>query len=197
MKIGYARVSTFDQELGLSVQERALSEYGCDTVYLEKCSSIKERDVLSKVLSQLKPNDFLVVCSLDRLGRNLRFLLDTVSFLNSKNIHLVSLKENIDTSTSTGRLVFNIFGSLAEFERELISERTKNALSVAKTKGIKLGRKRMEENERYLDMALIVGQLYHSREVPVDRLCLKLNMSRSTFYRYLKLYNNHKYLSNE
>src|ERR671929_2209816 len=123
MLIGYARVSTLDQNLDLQID--ALRSAGCEDIFTDHISGTKaRRPGLEQALSHLRPGDTLVVWRLDRLGRSLRHLIDTVTDLQEKGIGFKSLTESIDTTTSGGKLVFHIFGALAEFEREIIRERT-------------------------------------------------------------------------
>src|ERR671932_1719819 len=139
MLIGYARVSTNEQNLDL--QRDALERAGCDLIFDDHVSGIKaRRPGLEQALSHLRAGDTLVVWRLDRLGRSLRHLIDTVTDLQERGIGFKSLTESIDTTTSGGRLVFNIFASLAEFEREIIRERTLAALQSARARGRKGGR---------------------------------------------------------
>ncbi len=120
LKIGYARVSTADQHLRM--QEDALKSAGCEEVFNDVISGVKtERPGLEKALAYLRENDTLVVYKLDRLGRSIQHLIQTVKSLQARNIGLQSLQENIDTATSGGKLIFHIFSALAEFERDLIS----------------------------------------------------------------------------
>lgn len=139
MKLGYARVSTSDQNLDLQLDQ--LRHAGCEQIFQEKISGAKsERPVLSSLLEQMRAGDVLVIWKLDRLGRSLRHLVDLVSTLMEKDVGLKSLKDPIDTTSSQGRLVFNIFASLAEFERDLIIERTQAGLNAARARGRKGGR---------------------------------------------------------
>nr|WP_082458797.1 recombinase family protein [Pedobacter sp. Leaf216] len=134
MKIGYARVSTADQNLDL--QFNALTDYGCTTIYQEKISGKNtDRPELKNLLATLRKDDQVVVWKLDRLGRSLRDLVDLVAVFNEKGVNFVSLHDHIDTTTATGRFTFNIFASLAEFEREIIRERTKAGLVAARARG--------------------------------------------------------------
>ena len=134
MNIGYARVSTKDQSLDLQVD--ALRRAGCDKVYQEVVSGAKaERPVLDALLADLRPGDVLVIWKLDRLGRSLRHLVELASALLEKGVGLKSLNDPIDTTTSSGRLTFNLFASLAEFERDLIRERTQAGLTAARARG--------------------------------------------------------------
>lgn len=139
MKIGYSRVSTNDQNLDL--QHDALKAAGIEKVFYDKVSGTKERPKLAEALEFLREGDTLIVWRLDRLGRSLKDLLEIVTGLEKRKIHFVSLTENIDTTTATGKLIFHIFASFAEFERNLIRERTNAGLTAAKARGIKGGRK--------------------------------------------------------
>lgn len=121
-KIGYARVSTKDQNLDLQLE--ALKEVGCEKVFSEKKSGLRERPQLEAALAYLRPGDIFVVYKFDRIGRSLKDLLNIVSSIHERGIQIQSLKDNIDTSSTSGKLMMNIFASLAEFERDLIVERT-------------------------------------------------------------------------
>ena len=134
MKIGYARVSTREQNLDMQVI--ALEEAGCERIYEETVSGVKaERPILNNLIDQLRPDDVLVVWKLDRLGRSLKNLVQLVQQLMDSNIGLCSLNDPIDTTSAQGRLIFNIFASLAEFERDVIRERTQAGLSAARARG--------------------------------------------------------------
>src|SRR3954465_11340873 len=127
MLIGYARVSTADQTLAL--QQDALKKVGCDQIFTDTASgALSERKGLEQAISHLREGDTLVVWRLDRLGRSLRHLIDTITALDARGIGFKSITENIDTTTSGGKLVFHIFGALAEFERDIIRERTQAGL---------------------------------------------------------------------
>src|SRR3982750_2847449 len=134
MQIGYARVSTDEQNLNL--QRDALKKADCHRIFTDTVSGTKaKRPGLEQALSHLRPGDTLVVWRLDRLGRSLRHLIDTVTDLQEEEIGFKSLTESIDTTTSGGKLVFHIFGALAEFEREIIRERTQAGLQAARARG--------------------------------------------------------------
>src|SRR3954449_4124983 len=139
MLIGYARISTIDQTLAL--QRDALTAAGCEQLYTDTVSgSVTERPGLTQALSHLRAGDTLVVWRLDRLGRSLPHLIETVSQLQQQGIGFRSLQEQIDTTTSGGKLVFHVFGALAEFERDLIRERTHAGLAAARKRGRLFGR---------------------------------------------------------
>src|SRR5215211_7817032 len=139
MLIGYARVSTHDQTLHM--QRDALEKAGCEQIFTDQVSGTKtERKGLTEALSHLRSGDILVVWRLDRLGRSLRHLIETVTELQERGIGFKSLQESIDTTTSGGKLVFHIFGALAEFEREIIRERTQAGLQAARSRGRSGGR---------------------------------------------------------
>ena len=134
MLIGYARVSTHEQNLDLQID--ALKVVGCEKIFTDKISTLKaERKGLQEALDFLRPGDVLVVWKLDRLGRTLKQLIELIAMFNQKGIGFKSLKETIDTTTSTGKLVFHIFAALAEFERDIIRERTNAGLQAARARG--------------------------------------------------------------
>jgi DNA invertase Pin-like site-specific DNA recombinase len=166
MQIGYARISTGDQTLAL--QDDALKKAGCERLYQDIASGAKsERPGLAKALDQLRAGDTLVVWRLDRLGRSLQHLLATITDLDARGVGFKSLTENIDTTTSGGRLVFHIFGSIAEFERDLIRERTNAGLTAARARGHKGGR---PPAKAFRDPAAIAmaQHLYHETKTPVS-----------------------------
>src|SRR5438876_573697 len=134
MLVGYARVSTQDQTLDL--QQDALAKAGCERILTDTISgSIQERKGLEEALSFLRAGDSLVVWRLDRLGRSLKHLIETIAHLNARGIGLRTITESIDTTTSSGKLVFHVFGALAEFERDLVRERTQAGLLAARARG--------------------------------------------------------------
>ncbi|MUL39487.1 recombinase family protein [Gloeocapsopsis dulcis] len=178
MLIGYARVSSLDQNLDLQID--ALDKAGCDRLFTDTSSGAKDdRPGLHNALSHLRPGDTLVVWRLDRLGRNLKHLITTVSNLNYRDVYFRSLTENIDTTTSAGKLVFAIFGALAEFEREIIRERTLAGLAAARARGRKGGR-RLKYSDKKIAAAM---QLAAGSDDPITEVCESLGISRSTYYR--------------
>ena len=152
MLIGYARVSTEDQNLDLQIDD--LKKAGCEKVYQEKVSGSKERRAeLEEALSYVRKGDTLVVWKLDRLGRSLRNLINIINKLQENDIQFKTLREGFDTSTSGGKLIFHVFGALAEFEREVIQERTKAGLRAARARGRLGGRPKKLTKEIKADIA--------------------------------------------
>lgn len=155
MKIGYARVSTDEQNLDLQLD--ALKDAGCETIYTDEGISgiAKKRDGLSEALSSVGKGDALVVWKLDRLGRSLGFLCSLIERFKDQGVGFQSLTDGIDTTTAGGKLVFHIMGALAEFERDLIRDRTKAGMTAAKKRGKHVGRPK----------ALSQGQIQHMHEL--------------------------------
>jgi DNA invertase Pin-like site-specific DNA recombinase len=182
MLIGYARVSKHEQHLDL--QLNALKQAGCDKIFTDKVSGVKtERPGLDEALSYLRPGDSLVVWRLDRLGRSLKHLIETIADLSSKNIGFLSTTEKIDTTTSGGKLIFHIFGALAEFERNLITERTQAGLEAARARGKKGGRPRVLTDTK----AAHARELYQNRkDSSAAEISKSLGISRATLYRYVR-----------
>jgi DNA invertase Pin-like site-specific DNA recombinase len=181
MQVGYARVSTGEQTLAL--QEDALDKAGCAKVYRDVASGAKsERPGLTNALDQLRAGDTLVVWRLDRLGRSLRHLIDTLTALDTRGVGFKSLTEHIDTTTPGGKLVFHIFGALAEFERDLIRERTNAGLAAARARGRKGGRPKAFADPRKLAMA---KTLFADKKRSIPDICKTLGVSRSTLYRWV------------
>ncbi len=182
MKIGYARVSTEDQNL--SLQGDALHAAGCERIFEDRTSGAKsERQGLSDALDFMREGDTLVVWRLDRLSRSLTDLIDMVGQLESLGIGLQSIHESIDTSSSTGRLVFHIFGALAEFERNLIRERTQAGLQAARARG-RVGGRPMALNS---DKQKLAVRLYEEKQHTVQQICEMMNISKPTLYRYVEM----------
>ena len=181
MKIGYARVSRDEQTLDL--QTDALEKAGCERIFTDKASGAKEsRPGLDKALEHLRPGDTLVVWRLDRLGRSLKHLIGLVEDLNAKGVGFASLTESIDTTTSNGKLVFHIFCSLAEFERNVIRERTMAGLAAARVRGRKGGRKQTITEKKIAQAA----KLAETSTDSVADICKSLGISRSTYYKRTK-----------
>src|SRR5437764_5528719 len=182
MLIGYARVSTQDQTLNL--QKDALEKIGCSKIFTDTISgAATERKGLDAAVAYVREGDTLVVWKLDRLGRSLKHLIETITTLNNRKIGFKSLTENIDTTTSGGKLIFHIFGALAEFERDIIRERTLAGLQAARARGRKGGRPKVLTSKT-VQMA---QQLYHDKANAIADICKTLNISRATLYRYVKI----------
>lgn len=181
MKIGYARVSTDDQKTDL--QRDALEKAGCKKVIVDKVAgTVMERPGLEKLKEQLRAGDLLIVWRLDRLGRSLQDLIGWVNYLEEKNIALQSLHETIDTTTPTGKLIFHIFGALAEFERNLIQERTRAGLRAARARG-RLGGRPKALND---DQRQVAVDLYRQKKMSIIRICETMGISKPTLYAYVR-----------
>ncbi|PZV07304.1 MAG: resolvase [Leptolyngbya sp.] len=180
MLIGYERVSTDDQNLAL--QHDALQVAGCDKIFSDKMSGVKaDRPGLQQALNYVRPGDTLVVWRLDRLGRSLKDLIALVEDLERRQIGFRSLQESIDTTTSGGKLIFHVFGALAEFERNLIRERTQAGLQAARARGRTGGRRQKLTPEQ-----IAIGRsLASDPNRTVTSICEHLEISRPTFYRYI------------
>ena len=183
MLIGYARVSTNEQNLDL--QRDALRKAGVSAknLYTDTITGTKsERPGLEAAFSHLREGDTLVVWRLDRLGRSLKHLIETVTALKQQGIAFKSITENIDTSSATGQLVFHIFGALAEFERNLITERTMAGLDAARARGRKGGRPKLRTQDSKVATA---KKLYRDRTISIPEICKTLHISRATLYRWV------------
>lgn len=181
MLIGYARVSTADQTLNL--QQDALEKAGCTKIFTDTSSGAKvERQGLVEALSYVRAGDTLVVWRLDRLGRSLKDLIEKLTALHTRNIGFKSFTENIDTTTSGGKLIFHMFGALAEFERDLIKERTNAGLQAARARGRRGGRPKVLSEKK----AAMARALYADKDNTINEICKTLNIGRTTLYRYLK-----------
>src|SRR5437016_7059790 len=168
MLIGYARVSTNEQTLDL--QKDALEKIGCTKIFSDVVSGAKtERKGLEEALDYVREGDTLVVWQLDRLGRSLKHLIDTITTLNNRKIGFKSITENIDTTTSGGKLIFHIFGALAEFERDIIRERTNAGLQAARARGRLGGRPKAKtlDNPRKVTLA---QSLYDNKNNTIDEI---------------------------
>ncbi|MBL1265659.1 recombinase family protein [Methylomicrobium sp. RS1] len=184
MNIGYARVSTRDQTVALQVD--ALKEVGCAKVYAEVISgAATERPILAKLLEEVRPGDIVVVWKLDRLGRSLKHLVETVNLLLQRDVGIKSLNDPIDTTTPQGRLVFNLFASLAEFERDVIRERTQAGLSAARACGRTGGRPKGLP-QKALSTACAAETLYREGKLSAQQIAEHLHISKSTLYAYLR-----------
>ena len=180
MIFGYARVSTQDQHLDLQID--ALNKYRVERIFQEKMTgSKKDRPQLEEMLKYVRPGDTIVVWKLDRIGRSMRHLMELVDHFKANDIHFVSLHENIDTSTPTGKLMFNIMASLAEFERDMIAERTRSGLESARARGRKGGRPSKASNK--VKMAL---KMYDSKDYSLPQITEATGVSKTSLYRYIR-----------
>ena len=187
MLIGYARVSTEEQSLDL--QHDALRSVGCERIFDDKASGARtERPGLNRALEQLRDGDTLVVWRLDRLGRSLKDLIARAEALKEMGVGLKSLHESIDTTSSGGQLIFHLFGALAEFERNLIRERTKAGLNAARARGREGGRKKVLTYKRRAHAVA----LYRSRKHTVPEICNLMGISRATLYAYVNEFSDSK-----
>ena len=181
MLIGYARVSSPEQSLDL--QKDALIVAGCtpDHIYVDVVSGAKStRSGLDTMLGFVRSGDTLVIWKLDRLGRSLKHLIELAAELDQRDIGLKSLQENIDTTTASGRLFFHLFGALAEFERELIQERTNAGLKAARARG-RVGGRRKVLSAKKIEMG---KELAADKTRSIKDICELLQCSTATFYRY-------------
>lgn len=184
MFVGYARVSTLEQTLDL--QRDALERAGCERQLSDTASgATTSRPGLDEALAYLRAGDTLVVWRLDRLGRSLRHLIETVTALEARGIGFRSVTEQIDTTTPGGKLIFHVFGALAEFERDLIRERTQAGLRAARARGRLGGRPRVAALADPRRLAL-AQRLYDDSVTSVAEICRTLGVSRSTLYRYVR-----------
>jgi DNA invertase Pin-like site-specific DNA recombinase len=181
MLVGYARVSTYEQNLDL--QNDALKNAGCEKVFMDQISGVASaRPGMEEALNYVREGDTLVVWRLDRLGRSLKHLIELIGRLEEKKIGFKSLQESIDTMSSGGRLIFHIFGALAEFERNLIRERTTAGLAAARARGRKGGRPRALDPEK----RKVARKLYEAREHTIEEICRIMGISKPTLYTYVR-----------
>lgn len=181
---GYARVSTESQNLDRQLD--ALKRYGVDQIYNEKMTGTKkERPELAKLLDRMTEGDVVVIESLSRLGRSTKDLIELTELFQSKGVHLVSLKENVDTSTSTGKLLFTLMNAIAQFERDTIADRTREGLRAARARG-KVGR-RPRSNPDAVRKAV---KLYHTGQYSIQEIEELTGVKKSTLYRNLKMKSN-------
>ena len=180
MKIGYIRTSKKDQNPEL--QRRDLEAFGCERIFEEQIRSRQQdRPELKAAMDYCREGDELVVWKLDRFGRSLRELIDLVNGVRERGVEFVSLRENIDTTTPGGKLVFRVFGAVAEFERDLILERTTAGLEAARARGRKGGRKPVMDKRKIA----LASKLMRDRETPISEVCEAVGVSRATLYRYV------------
>lgn len=180
MIFGYARVSTQDQNLDRQTDQ--LKGEGCEKIFEEKVTGTKaERPELGKLLDQLRQGDILVVADLTRLSRSTRDLIDITEKLQTRGIELKSMKENIDTTTATGKAMFGMLAVMAQFERDLISERTKQGLESARARGRQGGRPKKAEDKRNLAF-----KMYDSKDYSIAEITDATGISKPTLYRYIR-----------
>lgn len=182
-KVGYARVSTREQNLDLQID--ALNKAGCNIIFSEKISSSKERKELERALEYLREGDIFVVWKLDRLARSLKELVLMISSLSERGIEFKSLSDAIDTTSSLGKCQLGIFASLAQYESDIIKERTRAGLEAARKRGKVGGRPKglSEEAKRKKRLAV---KLYEDPTIAIDDICKATELSKATLYRYLK-----------
>jgi DNA invertase Pin-like site-specific DNA recombinase len=181
MKVGYARVSKYEQNLASQID--ALEEAGCEKLFRDQVSGAKtKRPGFDEALAYLREGDVLVVWRLDRLGRSLPHLIETINVLEDRGVGFQSLQEAIDTTTSSGRLIFHIFGALAEFERNLIRERTQAGLAAARTRGRTGGRPKSLDAKKQEWLY----RLYDEKKHSIQDICGLVGVSKSTLYAYLR-----------
>ena len=179
MRFGYARVSKTEQHIELQID--ALRKYGVDEIFEEKISSRKlSRPKLQELLGKLRPGDTLVVWRLDRLGRTVKQLIALAEDFEAKGINFVSLQENLDTTTATGKFTFHLFCSMAQMERDVISERTKAGLDAARARGRNGGRTPVDS--KTIEKAL---KMYKSDEFSIKEILETTGISKTTLYKYL------------
>ncbi len=176
---GYARVSTEQQNLNRQID--ALKRYGCDLIFNEKMTGTKkERPELSKMIDRMTEGDTVVIESLSRLGRSTKDLIELTELFQSKGVHLVSLKESIDTSTSTGRLLFTLMSAIAQFERDVIADRTREGLRSARARGRTGGRPKADT-----DAVKKAIKLYNTKQYSIKEIEELTGVKKSTLYRNL------------
>src|SRR5260370_2475862 len=182
MKIGYIRVSKHEQNEAL--QRDALKEAGCEKYFGDKMTGSKfERKGLEDLLAFVRAGDTVIVWKLDGVGRSLKHLIETLNLLKDRGVDFISLTEKIDTTTPGGKLIFHLMGALAEFERDLIRERTNAGLAAARARGRVGGRpKKLSTNGKVALAQRLVEDQNHS----IDAICSRLGISRSTLYHYIR-----------
>ena len=185
MIFAYARVSTNDQHLEAQVDE--LKKHGFDELFVEKISGVKaDRLQLALLIQKLRKGDTVVVYRLDRLGRSLKHLIELIEKFSELGVTFISLSDAINTQTASGKLVFHIFGAIADFERNLIRERTQVGLKAARARG-RMGGRPIGLSEEAQRKAKLADQLYRQQELSISQICKDLGIgSRATLYRYLK-----------
>ena len=179
VKIGYARVSTVDQNLELQMD--ALKEAGCEKIFSDRgvSGAEAERPGLDEALDRIRKKDTLVIWKLDRLGRSLSDLLSIVEYLKDRGAHFLSIQDGFDTSTASGKMVFSVKGAMAEYERKLIRERTMAGLKAARARG-RLGGRPKALDKSQVKVAIALAE---AGELTINEICEQVGCSRSTYYR--------------
>lgn len=180
MIFGYARVSTQDQNLELQLD--ALNKFGCERIFQEKMTGTrKDRPELEEMIRLLRKGDKIVIYKLDRIGRSTKHLIELSELFEKMGVELVSIMDNLDTSTAMGRFYFRVMASLAELERDIISERTKAGLDAARARGRKGGRPAADNKK--VKLAL---KMYHSKDYSISQIVQATGISQATLYRKLQ-----------
>jgi DNA invertase Pin-like site-specific DNA recombinase len=183
MKFGYARVSKNDQSL--DVQFQKLKEAGCDEIFMEKISGVRDdRMELNRLIEKLRKGDTVYVVRLDRLGRRMIKLIELLNGFKEKGVEFVSLENNIDTTTPLGMVLFSMCAAFSEMERELIRERVKTGLDAAYQKGRKGGRPKVLVPEK----EVMLKALRQASNMSVKQICTAVGISRSVYYRAIGIF---------
>ncbi len=182
MIIGYARVSTLDQNI--STQVDLLKENGCEKIYSDIASGVREdRKGLNEMLSYLRKEDIIIVYKTDRIFRSLKNMIELIDKFNEKGVLFKSITEPaFDTTSANGKFIIQIFGAVAEFERNLISERTRTGLAGARKRKKLLGRPKGSSQES-IEKYHFAKHLYDNKNIPIDKACKQAGISEATFYR--------------
>ena len=187
MKYGYARVSTKDQVLNLQID--ALKTAGCHKIFYEVAKGARaDRPEWLKLLEEIQKGDTLIVWKLDRMGRSLHHLIKVVNDLIAKGVDIISIQDPLNTTSAQGRLIFNMFASLAEFEKDLIRERTMAGLKSARARG-RMGGRPKGLSEKAKKTACTAEALYLQNELKTDDIAEQLGISKTTLYKYLRARN--------
>lgn len=183
MRFGYARISTTSQNLDMQID--ALEKNGCEEIYKEQASGIKSRPQLEKLLNYVRKGDIIVIWKLDRLGRSVVDLIKTINFLREKEVELISIQDHLNTTTPSGKLIFHMMAALAEFERDLIVERTKAGLESARARGRKGGRPK-GMSERLKKLAPVIKATYDSGNLTNKEITDQFKISVGTIYNCIQ-----------
>jgi DNA invertase Pin-like site-specific DNA recombinase len=182
MKLGYARVSTDDQDMLMQIEALKAAGVKEENIYKEQISRMKkERQELKRMSEYARKGDEIIVFKVDRISRSLKHLEELVEDFEKRGIEFISIREKIDTSSAMGKFFFRMMGAIAELERDIISERTKEQLATKKKNGIKLGRPAIDMEKLEVSFAL-----HETKRFSVNEITKKTGISRTTFYEYLK-----------